>query len=425
MTSTTDELREALLLLEQRAPQMPPPAQFPARATATDRPRRWLLPLASGLIVCLIVTMVVVLIPLGTDHPAGIHTAPMATTSSSTATSCLQRAAYRPGADSTLVPGTPNALTICQYPAGTPQPTITTTSDTGAIVSALNALPTSPLAFDNGCRARFRGAMPARGTYELHFHYSSGPDVVVNVLPECRPSVNNSTSLQADGPTTVLALLSSMIDARLGWARACVPSTLGPVTLAFDGLTVAAARARAAHIGEVMDFLAADGSCDIGRIPITAGHTYIHAATADGRVVFARISGTSITTSPAVGAASTAPPTGSVASADYTGSGTAHGCGPSVDSIVTLTFNPDGPTPSLGCVQLRPDQRLRVVNNTAGFGQQGRTITVAMRGLPTISIARGRSYEYAKPISAYLAVGQHYGTWSSDPRGRFVLWVLS
>jgi hypothetical protein len=75
----------------------------------------------------------------------------------------------------------------------------------------------------------------------------------------------------------------------LAWAMACVPQSFGPVTRAFDGLTVAAARAQARHDGEVMDFLAADGSCDIGRIPITAGPTYVHAAIAKGRVVFARV----------------------------------------------------------------------------------------------------------------------------------------
>jgi hypothetical protein len=39
-----------------------------------------------------------------------------------------------------------------------------------------------------------------------------------------------------------------------------------------------------------MDFLAADGSCDIGTIPITAGPMYVHAATANDRLTFARVS---------------------------------------------------------------------------------------------------------------------------------------
>jgi hypothetical protein len=76
----------------------------------------------------------------------------------------------------------------------------------------------------------------------------------------------------------------------LAWARTCVLETYGPVTHQFDGLTIAAARARAGRANEVMDFLAADGGCDVGRIAITAGRTYVHAAIANGRVVLARIS---------------------------------------------------------------------------------------------------------------------------------------
>jgi hypothetical protein len=40
--------------------------------------------------------------------------------------------------------------------------------------------------------------------------------------------------------------------------------------------------------GLIMDYVGANGSCDIGRISITAGRTYVHAAIAGGRVVFAR-----------------------------------------------------------------------------------------------------------------------------------------
>jgi hypothetical protein len=121
---------------------------------------------------------------------------------------------------------------------------------------------------------------------------------------------------------------------------------------------------------------------------------------------------------------SSAPPSSRHASADYTGSATAHGCGHSAAPIVTLIVDPDGLAPSLGCVRLKPGQRLRVVNNTDGFGQHGKTVTLAMRGLPTISIARGKSIEYARPISAYLAAGQHYGSCSSEPGSQFDLWVL-
>ena len=97
-----------------------------------------------------------------------------------------------------------------------------------------------------------------------------------------------ATACNSSGGTTVANAAGTSSD--LAWARTCVPGTFGPVTHQFDGLTVAAARARASRHGEAMDFLAADGGCDVGRIPITAGPTYVHAAIANGRVVFARMS---------------------------------------------------------------------------------------------------------------------------------------
>jgi hypothetical protein len=104
-----------------------------------------------------------------------------------------------------MVPATPTSATICQYPAG--RPVITEISNVAALVTALDTLPTSEI--QAGCTARFPGALPAKGTFEVHFHYATGPDVAVNVLPECKPSINNQTSLQADDATTVLPLLSA------------------------------------------------------------------------------------------------------------------------------------------------------------------------------------------------------------------------
>jgi hypothetical protein len=128
---------------------------------------------------------------------------------------------------------------------------------------------------------------------------------------------------------------------------------------------------------------------------------------------------------PVAATSSTATPTSGLASPDYSGSGTAHGCGPDPSaSVVTLTVNPDGLTPSLGCVQLSPGQRLRFVNNTNGFGQTGKTVTLAMRGLPTLTIPIGKSATYAEPIGSYLAAGQHYGTSTSEPGSHYDVWVL-
>ena len=113
---------------------------------------------------------------------------------------------------------------------------------------------------------------------------------------------------------------------------------------------------------------------------------------------------------------------GVVASADDTGTGTAHGCSGDAGSTVTLTVNPDGIEPHGGCVQLTGIPRLRVVNNTNGFGQAGSTVVVSMRGLPVLSVARGASMMYPAPIGTYLAVGQHHGSCTCG--SGVDLWVL-
>ena len=116
---------------------------------------------------------------------------------------------------------------------------------------------------------------------------------------------------------------------------------------------------------------------------------------------------------------------GGLASPDYTGTGTAHGCAPQPGTTLSLTANPDGFQPNLGCVALRPGQRLEVKNNTNGFGQVGASITMSMRGLPSIRVARGETVAYPKPISSYLAPGQHYGICACPPgNANFDLWVL-
>ncbi len=119
---------------------------------------------------------------------------------------CLHTPPPRTGTDTNLVPGTPTALTIC--PNGPTRPA-TTITDISALVHALDALPTSPAA--NGCQARGASALPALGTYELHFHYQSGPDVLVNVLPQCRPSINN-LKLQADSSTTIIPFIEAALE---------------------------------------------------------------------------------------------------------------------------------------------------------------------------------------------------------------------
>jgi hypothetical protein len=198
MTDTEQDLRDALALLEQRAPKVGAVSIATGARVAHDA-RRWVLPLAAAMTVCLVVVAIAVF----TRHHS--HASTSAIAPSPAPTTCVESAAYRAGADTTLVPDKPVGLTICQYLGRARRPTVTQVGDPSAIVAALDALPTEPMS--NGCRARFPGALPALGTYELDFRYTTGPDIVVNVLPQCRPSVNNSTGLEADDATAVVALL--------------------------------------------------------------------------------------------------------------------------------------------------------------------------------------------------------------------------
>lgn len=113
----------------------------------------------------------------------------------------------RVGTDQQLVPDGAADVTLCRnQPSG--GVTSTVTSNIAGLTSALDML-INLTPNPAGCTKRSATSLPARGTWELHFHYPSGPDVLVNVLPECRPSLNN-TVLAADSPTTIIPLLRSL-----------------------------------------------------------------------------------------------------------------------------------------------------------------------------------------------------------------------
>lgn len=157
----------------------------------------------------------------------------------------------------------------------------------------------------------------------------------------------------------------------LVWARICIPGRFGPSTRMFDGLTVAAARSRARQQAEVVDFLAADGSCDIGNIPITAGHVYVRAAIAHGRVLFARISKPHYSQGPIQRRQSA--PTASIPPTDSTSSTTSGttATAPCVAHAVTVTL------------------ARQVSEDMAGTGQTLRfrntsTTTCSLHGYPSI-----------------------------------------
>jgi hypothetical protein len=148
----------------------------------------------------------------GGTHPnpaggnANTSTATPTVTLAPPASYCLQHiTSTRTGTDARLVPATPYAVTICANVPARPAKTVTDITD---LVHALDALPTSPAG--NGCQARGPRALPAVGTFELHFHYQTGRDVLVNVIPQCQPSINNQR-LQADSSTTIVPLIEAAL----------------------------------------------------------------------------------------------------------------------------------------------------------------------------------------------------------------------
>jgi hypothetical protein len=154
---------------------------------------------------------------------------------------------------------------------------------------------------------------------------------------------------------------------------------------------------------------------------LTACAATQHASSEKSSPATARAASTPAASTPAASTPATQHP-----SADYSGTNTAHGCGRQNGPIVTMTVNPDGIAPSLGCVQIGGAQRLRIVNNTSGFGYKGETIRMSVRGLPALTVQRHTAWTSPEPISSSLAVGQHFGTCTcgSDEPWRFVVWVV-
>ena len=110
MNNTEQDLRDALALLEQRAPGVEA-VSIATGARAGRDSRRWVLPLAAALAVCLVAVAVVVF----TRHHSNARTSAITPPSPQGPSTCVETAPHRPGADTTLIPGKPVALTICQY----------------------------------------------------------------------------------------------------------------------------------------------------------------------------------------------------------------------------------------------------------------------------------------------------------------------
>jgi hypothetical protein len=115
----------------------------------------------------------------------------------------------RLGQQSSMVPGNPISVSVCEVSAadGGKATQRTETSGVERFTSALGALKTSP---DGGaCKP---DGQPFTD-YSLVFGYAEGPPVNVEVYSSCRPAIHNG-SLQASDPTTVLPLIQELLHPR-------------------------------------------------------------------------------------------------------------------------------------------------------------------------------------------------------------------
>lgn len=121
---------------------------------------------------------------------------------------CKRSGFGRLGQQSSMVPGHPISVSVCEVGAAGGKATQRTeTSGVERFTSALGALRTSP---DGG--ACTPGRQPFT-EYILLFGYAEGPPVNVDVVPSCRPAIHNG-NLQANDPTTVVPLIQELLHPR-------------------------------------------------------------------------------------------------------------------------------------------------------------------------------------------------------------------
>lgn len=84
---------------------------------------------------------------------------------------------------------------------------------------------------------------------------------------------------------------------------------------------------------------------------------------------------------------------------------TAGVCGRASPRVVTVLIEPDTPSPR--CVQVRPDQSLRVVNRTGDYGQRAHPIRVTWIPGQPVALAPGRSHVFPGRFGDYLEPGVH------------------
>ena len=146
----------------------------------------------------------------GSSQPSGSSSAPKVSYNASPIAGC-RHGAGRPGQDKALVPAEPTTVRVCSARSsvpghGGPVHTVNTITGTALrrLVGVLNAGklgPTKVTTCDGGGVAR---------TYTLDFAYRRGPDVAIDVGPDCHPSVSNG-SIASDNTHEVMVVIDNLI----------------------------------------------------------------------------------------------------------------------------------------------------------------------------------------------------------------------
>ena len=115
----------------------------------------------------------------------------------------------RLGQQGRMVPDHPVSVSVCEVSAadGGKATQRTETTGVGSLASAFGALRAS--AWHYQCKP---DGQPLTD-YSLLFGYAEGPPVIVSVVTNCAPAINNG-SLQANDPTTVLPLIQKLLRGR-------------------------------------------------------------------------------------------------------------------------------------------------------------------------------------------------------------------
>lgn len=121
---------------------------------------------------------------------------------------CATPLSGRRGEETALVPAQPVSVIVCEQGSqqGATYRSWAVPSGFEPLVAALNALPIKPSSWS--CNSLVPGTRSAM--YELKFHYATGPDVFVRIMPGCRPAVDNYV-VAADDASTVVPLVQQLI----------------------------------------------------------------------------------------------------------------------------------------------------------------------------------------------------------------------